>query len=48
MVASHSVLEREGAVVFIGITAVVAGPMANVGVSELAPSLRRYIGRDGA
>ena len=41
-VPSH--LERGGVVVCIGKNAVVAGTMAEVGVREFTPSLRRSIG----
>ena len=35
--ASHTILERGGAVVCIGTTSVAAGTMAEVGVNEVAP-----------
>ena len=42
--ASRPILERGGSVVFIGKTEVVSGTMAEVGVSEFAPSLWRSVG----
>ena len=48
LVVYSPILEREGAVVCIGMSAMVAGMMAEVDDNEFAPSLQRSIGGTGA
>ena len=48
LVEFRTILERGGAVLCIGTKAVVAGTMAELGVSGVAPSLRRDVGGTGA
>ena len=48
LVASRPILERGGLCVFMGEKAMVAGPMAEAGMSKCAPSLQRSIGENVA
>ena len=47
LVSSRPILEKGGAVVCICTTAVVEVPMAEVGLSEVAPTLQRSVGWTG-